>query len=80
MYQNGHQEALQLLDVAELGPFAAQYSEAEGDAQYALGNVEAARAAYEEALLAPGAEWVNRTFIEMKLDSLEVTPAEETGT
>lgn len=81
MYQDRHDEALRLLDVPDLGPFEAQYSEAEGDAHYALGNIDAARAAYEEALRAPGAEWVNRTFVEMKLDSLEVAgDSAETGT
>jgi len=81
MFQNRHQEALQVLDVADLGAFSAQYSEAEGDAHYGLGNIDAARAAYEQALVAPGAEWVNRSFVEMKLDSLEVPEgAAETGT
>lgn len=81
MYQNQHQEALRVLEVPNLGPFAAQYSEAKGDALYALGEVDAARAAYQEALIGPGAEWVNRSFVEMKLDSLEVASgAAETGT
>jgi len=81
MYQGRHEEALRLLDVADLGPFTAQYREAAGDAHYALGNTDAARAAYEEALRAPGAEWLNRTFVEMKLDALEVAgDSAETGT
>ncbi len=81
IYQDEPAQALELLNIANLGPFTAQYSEIRGDAHYSLGNNDAARDAYEEALLSVGAEWVNRTFIEMKLDSLEVTTAdEETGT
>ena len=80
MYQGRHEEALQVLNVANLGAFSAQYSEARGDAYYGLGDTDAARAAYEEALAAPGAEWLNRSFVEMKLDALEVSGTEETGT
>jgi len=81
IYQDRHEEALALLDVPNLGPFTAQYREAAGDAHYALGNTDAARAAYEEALRAPGAEWLNRSFVEMKLDALEVADdSAETGT
>ena len=75
IYQESFDEALQLLDITGLGQFAAQYSEVKGDAYYARGDIDAARMAYAEALSSPGAEWVNRGFIEMKLGALEVPAA-----
>jgi predicted negative regulator of RcsB-dependent stress response len=80
IHQSSHDEALRLLEVADLGPFAAQFSEARGDAYYGMGNVEAAREAYANALISPGAEWLNRAFVEMKLDALDSPAAlEESG-
>ncbi|HEX7081409.1 MAG TPA: tetratricopeptide repeat protein [Gammaproteobacteria bacterium] len=76
MYQESHEEALELLNVTDVGAFAAQYAEARGDAHYALGDADAARTAYAEALTAPGAEWLNRNFVEMKLGALE-PPADD---
>src|SRR5690606_35514151 len=81
IYQGQPEQALELLNTPDLGPFAAQYSEVQGDAYFALGDNDAARQAYEEALFAAGAEWVNRGFVEMKLESLEVAADDaETGT
>ncbi|MBN1240404.1 MAG: tetratricopeptide repeat protein [Gammaproteobacteria bacterium] len=70
MYQDDHEQALALLDVEDLGPMQAQFSEARGDAHVALGDSEAAREAYSNALNASGAEWLNRNFVEMKIGAL----------
>lgn len=80
IYQESYDEALRLLDVPDLGPFTAQYNETKGDVYVALDDPEAARAAYAEALTAPGAEYVNRNFLEMKLGALQSTEeTEESG-
>ena len=71
IFQSSADEALDVLAVEDLGPFAAQFAEIRGDAHYALGDLDAAREAYSSALAAPGAEWLNRGFVEMKLDALD---------
>lgn len=70
IYQNEDQQALNLLAVDDPGQFAARISEIRGDAYVALGDTEAARTAYTSALTAPGADWLNRDFLELKLDAL----------
>src|SRR5690606_2028305 len=80
IFQSSYDEALSVLNVRDVGPFAAQFSEIRGDAYYALGDFDAARDAYSNALIAPGAEWLNRAFVEMKLDELDTqTSSEESG-
>lgn len=80
IFQSSSEEALSVLDVSDVGPFAAQFAEIRGDAFYALGDVAAAREAYSNALVAPGNEWVNRGFVEMKLDSIDARAhVEESG-
>jgi len=71
IHQSSADEALQVLAVNDVGPFAAQFAEIRGDAHYARGDLDAAREAYSNALVAPGAEWINRAFVEMKLDALD---------
>lgn len=78
LFQTSAEEALNVLQVDSVGPFAAQFDEIRGDAYFALGDVDAARDAYSSALAAPGAEWLNRGFVEMKLDSLDA-PASDSA-
>jgi predicted negative regulator of RcsB-dependent stress response len=70
IYEMKEQDALNLLAVDDPGQFAAQIDEIRGDAYVALGDADAARTAYASALTAPGADWLNRNFLEMKLSSL----------
>ena len=65
-----HQEALALLDVPEPGQFAGRIAEIRGDIHVALGETDAARTDYLEAMVAPGAELLDRGFLQMKLADL----------
>jgi predicted negative regulator of RcsB-dependent stress response len=69
-YRDRAQEALALLDVSEPGQFAGRIAEIKGDIHVALGETEAARTAYLEAMVAPGAELLDRGFLQMKLSDL----------
>ena len=69
-YRDQHQEALALLNVSEPGQFAGRIAEIRGDIHVALGETEAARSAYLEAMVAPGAELLDRSFLQMKLSDL----------
>ena len=69
-YREQHQEALALLDVPEPGEFAGRIAEIRGDIHAALGETEAARSAYLQAMVAPGAELLDRSFLQMKLADL----------
>ena len=66
LYQEKPQEVLDLLDGIDESGFAARYAELRGDAHAALGDVEAARAAYLDAL-AGNAETINTGFVQLKL-------------
>jgi predicted negative regulator of RcsB-dependent stress response len=66
---------MQLLEVEDPGEFAARLNELKGDVHAAMGDVEAARSAYAQALTAPGAESVDRNFVQMKLNSLQAPPS-----
>jgi predicted negative regulator of RcsB-dependent stress response len=74
-YREQYDEALRLIDVAEPGQFAGQINEIRGDIHAARGDTEAARTAYLEALVAPGAELLDRSFLQMKLGDLPGAPA-----
>jgi predicted negative regulator of RcsB-dependent stress response len=69
-YREQYQEALELLNVPEPGQFAGRIAEIRGDIHVALGETEAARTAYLEAQIAPGAELVDRSYLQMKLADL----------
>jgi len=69
-YRDQQQEALALLSVPEPGQFAGRIAEIRGDIHVALGETEAARTAYLEAMVAPGAELLDRSFLQMKLADL----------
>jgi predicted negative regulator of RcsB-dependent stress response len=72
-YREQHQEALALLKVPEAGQFAGRIAELRGDIHVALGETDAARTAYLEAMVAPGAELIDRGFLQMKLSDLPGT-------
>ena len=74
-YQKKYKQALALLDVADPGQFAARLQTIKGDINAALGNVDAARAAYTQALVAPGADLLNRNLVQMKLNHLKAKPS-----
>lgn len=69
-YRNRQQEALALLNVTEPGQFAGRIAEIKGDIHAGLGETDAARTAYLEAMVAPGAELLDRGFLQMKLSDL----------
>ena len=69
-YREQYQEALALLNVPEPGQFAGRIAEIKGDIHVALGETDAARTAYLEALVSPGAELLDRSFLQMKLTDL----------
>ena len=69
-YREEYQEALALLDVPMPGQFAGRIAEIRGDIHVALGETDAARTAYLEALVTPGAELLDRNFLQMKLADL----------
>jgi predicted negative regulator of RcsB-dependent stress response len=75
-YREQYDEALRLLEVPEPGQFAGQINEIRGDIYVARGETEAARTAYLEAMVAPGAELLDRSFLQMKLADL---PAPQAG-
>jgi predicted negative regulator of RcsB-dependent stress response len=62
--------ALELLSVDEPGPFAARISEIRGDVLFASGDSDGARAAWTAALILPGADAIDRSFLQIKLNSL----------
>jgi predicted negative regulator of RcsB-dependent stress response len=75
-YREQYPEALALLDVPEPGLFLGRIAEIRGDIHAARGEAEAARSAYLEAMVAPGAELLDRSFLQMKLADLpSATPA-----
>jgi predicted negative regulator of RcsB-dependent stress response len=81
-YREKYAEALALLNVPMPGQFAGRIAEIRGDIHVALGETDAARTAYLEAMVTPGAELLDRGFVQMKLTDLpgpapEPTPAGE---
>jgi predicted negative regulator of RcsB-dependent stress response len=75
-YREQYPEALALLEVPEPGQFAGRIAEIRGDIHAARGEAEAARTAYLEAMIASGAELLDRSFLQMKLADLpDAAPA-----
>lgn len=73
LYQDKPQEVIDLLQAPEDSAFLARFNEALGDAHVALGNVDAAAAAYEAVLAdARGQQTVDVNFVRMKLQDLPV--------
>jgi predicted negative regulator of RcsB-dependent stress response len=69
-YREQYDSALETLDVDEPGEFAGRLNEIRGDIYVAEGNLDAARAAFSAALVAEGADFLNREFVQMKLSDL----------
>ena len=69
-YREKYDDALKTLDVAKPGKFAGRINEVKGDVEAARGNVEEARRAYLAAMVADGAELLDRNFLQMKLNDL----------
>jgi predicted negative regulator of RcsB-dependent stress response len=69
-YREQYSEALALLNVSEPGQFAGRIAEIKGDIHVALGETDAARTAYLEAMVSAGAELLDRGFLQMKLADL----------
>jgi predicted negative regulator of RcsB-dependent stress response len=79
LYQDKPQEVLDLLADQDNQAFAGLYAEARGDANAALGNVDAAAEAYRVAL-ADTTQAVNRGLVQMKLlDLAEPVVAPDAG-
>lgn len=68
--QGKHDEALALLDPEKAGAFAPQVRELRGDALFAKGDQDGARAEYAAALVANADAQVDRTVLEMKLQQV----------
>lgn len=75
-YRDQHQEALALLEVPDAGQFAGRIAEIKGDIHVALGETDAARSSYLQAMVASGAELLDRSFLQMKLSDLPGAVAE----
>jgi predicted negative regulator of RcsB-dependent stress response len=69
-YREEFDEALRLLDVEAPGQFAGRMNDIRGDIYLGQGDVDAARAAYAAALVAPGSELLDREYVQMKLSDL----------
>lgn len=67
---NGDYEAALSQVPRDAAGFEAEYLELKGDAYAGMGNTEAARAAYREALQQLGAQASARRLLQMKLDDL----------
>ncbi|HLS82832.1 MAG TPA: tetratricopeptide repeat protein, partial [Steroidobacter sp.] len=65
-----HDDALALLNVAQAGAFLAQVREVRGDALFAKGDQEGARAEYAAALASDSDAQIDRTLLEMKLQDV----------
>jgi hypothetical protein len=79
-YREQYQDALAVLEVPDAGQFAGRIAEIKGDIHAARGETDAARTAYLEAMITPGAELLDRGYLQMKLADLPVaastTPSE----
>jgi len=69
-YREQYPEALALLAVESPGQFAGRIDEIKGDIYVAQGQFDQARTAYLGALVASGAEVLDRSFLQMKLSDL----------
>lgn len=74
-----HDDALKLLEPLTAGGFGAQAREIRGDALFAKGDAEGARAEYAAALANPDAQ-IDRQFVELKLQDVGGVSPATTGT
>ena len=78
LYQDKHEEAIELLLGFEESSFSARYDEILGDAYAALGRISDANAAYERAMLDDAsAPTLDRALVQMKIVDLPQEPGEE---
>jgi len=73
-YREQYDDALKLLEVESPGQFGGRLGEIKGDIYFARGEADAARTAYLEAMVAPGAEFLDRNYLQMKLADLPARP------
>ena len=73
-YREQYDDALKLLETESPGQFAGRLSEIKGDIHLARGDADAARTAYLEAMIASGADLLDRTYLQMKLADLPARP------
>ena len=78
-YREQYPEALALLAVESPGQFAGRIDEIKGDIHVALKQFDEARAAYLAAMVASGAEVLDRNFLQMKLSDLPVDSVVDTS-
>ena len=76
-YRERYDDALQVLDVESPGQFAGRINEIKGDIHAARGQNDLARTAYLAAMVAPGAEVLDRSLLQIKLADLPSTAAPE---
>ena len=69
-YREKYDDALKTLKVDKPGKFAGRLNEVRGAVEAARGNVEEARKAYLEAMVADGSELLDRNLLQMKLNDL----------
>ena len=75
LQQGKHEETLKLLDTQKAGAFSGPERKIRGDAHFAKGDMEAARAEYAAALASDDAQ-IDRTLVEQKLQEVGgVVPA-----
>jgi predicted negative regulator of RcsB-dependent stress response len=80
LQQGKHDDALKLLDVESAGSFTAHVREVRGDALFAKGDTNAARAEYAAALEAADDVQIDRATLELKLQEVGGdTSAEKTA-
>lgn len=78
LYQDKHEDAVELLSGREESSFSARYDEILGDAYAALGQIADANAAYERAMLDDvSAPTVDRALVRMKIVDLPQEPGEQ---
>ncbi len=73
-YRELYPDAIAVLTVDNPGKFAGRINEIKGDIFVAQGKVEEARAAYLSAMVASGAEVLDRSYLQMKLADLPSSP------
>lgn len=78
--QDQARQALKTLDGIPSGDYAATAAELRGDAQLKLGDADAARRAYSQALAKLGEDAPERNAVQMKFDNLAQPTAAPTGT
>ena len=79
-YRQEYDAALKLLAVSDPGTFSGRFNEVKGDIYAAQGKADDARNAYLAAMVANGAELLDRNFLQMKLNALPpANSANESG-